>query len=190
MTSTPSNPYGSRAEACQPLRAFSAARQSAGMTPLRERRPVNQGLIVDRFPDSPMSHRSGYGNRLVTLPGCKAVRSYYPRNARRRPSVPLIRLMAINLVPGTSRPHVQGVYGATRGVVGIKGHGYSLIDPERPLPTSRRPVVTTLPCSKKHPEGLTRLSPTASRREGGGCQSCQPDFCDFSYPSLFIGKSG
>ena len=51
---------------------------------------------MDRFPDSPMSHRSGYGNRLVTLPGCKAVRSYYPRNARRRPSVPLIRLMAIN----------------------------------------------------------------------------------------------
>ena len=42
-SSTPSNPYGSRAETCQPETAFSAARQSAAMTPLRERQPVKQG---------------------------------------------------------------------------------------------------------------------------------------------------
>ena len=75
---------------------------------------------MDRFPDSPMSHGSGYGNRLVALPGCKAVRLHHPRNARRRPSVPLMCLMAIT-VPETSRPRVQGVYGATRDFVGIKG---------------------------------------------------------------------
>ena len=98
-----------------------------------------------------------------------------PENARKRPSVPLTRLMAAT-IPGTSRLRMQGVYGATRGIVGIEGCGYSLIGPERPLPTSRRPMITTLPCSTNHTEGLTRLRPTASRREGGGCQLCQPDF--------------
>ena len=36
LTSTPLNPYGSRAEACQPQPVFSAACQDMAMTPLRE----------------------------------------------------------------------------------------------------------------------------------------------------------
>ena len=38
LTSTPSNPYGSRAEACQPETAISAPCQGAGMIPSGEHR--------------------------------------------------------------------------------------------------------------------------------------------------------
>ena len=49
-SSTPSNPYGSRAEACQPETMISAACQGTAMTSSEKRRPVRQGLVVDRLP--------------------------------------------------------------------------------------------------------------------------------------------
>ena len=48
-TSTPSNPYGSRAEACQPLRAISAARQGHGYGSSPRRPASKKGLVVDRL---------------------------------------------------------------------------------------------------------------------------------------------
>ena len=59
-----------------------------------------------------------------------------------------------------------------------------------PPVTQNRLAAVSWTCSTNHPEGLTCLSLTGSRAEGGGCQPCQCDFHDFSYPSLFIGKSG
>ena len=49
LTSTPSNPYGSRAEACQPLRAISAARQGHGYGSSPRRPASKKGLVVDRL---------------------------------------------------------------------------------------------------------------------------------------------
>ena len=60
LTSTPSNPYGSRAEACQPQPMFSAACQGAGAVRLREGQPVKNGATMDRlsdFPNSPYKRR-------------------------------------------------------------------------------------------------------------------------------------
>ena len=62
-----------------------------------------------------------------------------PHNARKSPSAPLTRLMAI-IVPGTSRLRMQGVYGATGGVVEIKGCGYDLIGPRKPSPRTPAPL--------------------------------------------------
>ena len=47
LTSTPSNPYGSKAEACQPQPVISAACQGTAMTSSEKRRPVRWGLVVD-----------------------------------------------------------------------------------------------------------------------------------------------
>ena len=44
-SSTPSNPYGSRAEACQPETMISAARQGMGMIPFPRTQPVKQGRL-------------------------------------------------------------------------------------------------------------------------------------------------
>ena len=60
LTSTPSNPYGSKAEACQPETTISAACQGMGTVRLREGQPVEQGAVVDRlsgFPNSPYKRR-------------------------------------------------------------------------------------------------------------------------------------
>ena len=62
-----------------------------------------------------------------------------PQNARKRPSAPLTRLMAI-IVPGTRRLRMQGVYGATGGVVGIEWCGYNLIGPHKPSPRIPAPL--------------------------------------------------
>ena len=52
-----------------------------------------------------------------------------PENARKRPSVPLTRLMAAT-IPGTSRLRMQGVYGAIRGFVGSKGADIASLAPK------------------------------------------------------------
>ena len=52
-SSTPLNPYGSRAETCQPQSFFLPHVKVMAMTPLRERRPKNKGLVVDRLPGFP-----------------------------------------------------------------------------------------------------------------------------------------
>ena len=141
LTSTPSNPYGSRAEACQPQPMFSAACQGAGAVRLREGQPVKNGATMDRLSDFPNSP--------------------YKRKKKNFYYLPFYR--------------------------GRRGGCLASVTP--PVAWCRL-MVTALPCSMNHPEGLTRLSLTASRREGGGCQPCQCDFHDFSYSSLFIGKSG
>ena len=59
-SSTPSNPYGSRAEACQPETMISAACQGMGTVRLREGQPVEQGAVVDRlsgFPKRPYKRK-------------------------------------------------------------------------------------------------------------------------------------
>ena len=55
LTSTPSNPYGSRAETCQPQPVIFAACQGAGMIPPppEDASSGKQGLVVDRFPGFP-----------------------------------------------------------------------------------------------------------------------------------------
>ena len=55
LTSTPSNPYGSRAEACQPQPMFSAACQGRGNDTSPGCRPMKQGVIVDQFAGRPNS---------------------------------------------------------------------------------------------------------------------------------------
>ena len=139
-SSTPSNPYGSRTEACQPQPVIFAACQGAGMIPSRGRQPVKQGPVVDRL--------SGFPNSLYK----RKKKNFYS-------------LLSIE----GDRP----------------GHLVSVTPPV----ACCRPMVTAMPCSTNRRLGLTRLSPTASRHEGGGCQPCQPDFRDFFLPSLFIGKS-
>ena len=52
LTSTPSNPYGSKAEACQPLRAISAACQGAGHGSPPRGAGRKQG-VMDRLADFP-----------------------------------------------------------------------------------------------------------------------------------------
>ena len=138
LTSTPLNPYGSRAKACQPETAISAARQGHGYGSSPRRPASKKGLVVDRL--------TGFSKRPYKR---KKKNFYCLLSIERRGGCPV---------------------SAT-------------------LIACCRHMVMSLPCSKNHPEGLTCLRPTASRAEGGGCQSCQPDFRDFSYPSLFIGKS-
>ena len=137
-SSTPSNPYGSRAEACQPETMISAARQGMGMIPFPRTQPVKQGRLRIGsliFRNVPIREEEEF-----------LLSSFY-----------------------------RGRWGGAR--------------PPRPSSPVADLVVMSLPYSKKHPEGLTCLRPTASRREGGGCQSCQPDFRDFPLPSLFMGES-
>ena len=138
LTSTPLNPYGSRAKACQPETAISAARQGYG-NDLSPRRPASKkGLVVDRL--------TGFSKRPYKR---KKKNFYCLLSIERRGGCPV---------------------SAT-------------------LIACCRHMVMSLPCSKNHPEGLTRLRPTASRAEEGGCQPCQPDFHDFSLSLLFKGES-
>ena len=125
-SSTPSNPYGSRAEACQPLRAISAARQGHGYGSSPRRPASKKGLVVDRL--------TGFSKRP------------YKRKKKNFYYLPFYR--------------------------GRRGGCLASVTP--PVAWCRL-MVTALPCSMNHPEGLTRLSLTASRREGGGCQPCQCD---------------
>ena len=141
LTSTPLNPYGSRAETCQPEPVISAACQGHGNDPAPRMPAGKTGTGCGSalwFPKRPYKRKK---KNFYCLPFYRGRRGGFP-------------------VPVTLPSPVAGL------------------------------VVITVPCSTNHRLGLTCLSPTASRAEGGVRQSCQPDFGLFSLLLLFIGKSG
>ena len=81
-----------------------------------------------------------------------------PQNARKRPSAPLTRLMAI-IVPGTSRLRMQGVYGAIRGFVGSKGADMTPSDRVNRRRESRRPYRHVFDTQQESPRGVDTPPP-------------------------------
>jgi len=129
--------------------------------------PLIVFLANTRAPDTPAGQGMAVSMPRLTSP-CPVARRF----GYTRPQTPLCAPDALK----DGKPYGEQAGRACKAFTGRPGAlSYGLIGPGRSPPRQTAPVVTTLPCSTNHRLGLTCLRPTASRREGGGCQPCQPD---------------